>query len=127
MKLVVHDTAEASAEAAAARVAGVIGSANDRMTFTFSEAIAPTTITLGNVDTVLADSGAGGYDAQSVTWNSAGTELTVLIGGGSGIAVGNTVNPTNAVTDYAGNVDVTSAAPVAGTAETWGAWRARPS
>jgi len=32
MKLVVHDTAEATAEAAATRVAGVIGSAGDRVT-----------------------------------------------------------------------------------------------
>jgi len=70
------------------------------------------TITAANIDTVLPTLPAHTYGtltAGDLSWNTAETQLTVTLGSDETIAGGETVNPTSAVKDVAGNSDATTA------------------
>ena len=85
---------------------------SDILRFNFSEAMDTTTLdTIPEINSGL-DSSATGTDygtTFTLAWNTAKTQLTVTLGAGSTISVGNTVDPSAAVTDVAGNPDNTTA------------------
>ncbi len=86
-------------------------SATDTLTFTFSETMATSTITALNVDTVLALSGSHTFGTSpTVSWNTAGTVLTLTLGTSPTVATADTVNPTTAVKDSVGIADATVSA-----------------
>src|SRR3989344_7866126 len=86
-------------------------SATDTLTLTFSETMATSTITAGNVDTTLALSGSHTFGTSpTVSWNTAGTVLTLTLGTSPTLATADTVDPTTAVKDSVGIADATSAA-----------------
>lgn len=86
-------------------------SATDTFTLTFSETMATSTITAGNVDTTLALSGSHTFGTSpTVSWNTAGTVLTLTLGTSPSVATADTVNPSGAVRDSVGIADATSAA-----------------
>jgi len=81
---------------------------DDTLVFTFSEDMDPLTVTTANIDANLPITGTGTtYDAASVVWNVSDTVATVTLGASVDIASGDTVNPTDDVTDVAGNPDAT--------------------
>jgi len=86
--------------------------ASDILRFNFSEAIDTTTLdTVSEINSGL-DSSATGTDYGTTftfSWNTAKTQLTVTLGTGSTVSAGDTVDPTSAVTDVAGNPDGTTA------------------
>lgn len=85
-------------------------SATDTMTLTFSETMATSTITSGNVDTTLALSGSHTFGSSpTVSWNTAGTVLTLTLGTSPTVATADTIDPTTAVKDAIGNNDATVA------------------
>ncbi|MFQ5933077.1 MAG: DUF4382 domain-containing protein [Dehalococcoidia bacterium] len=84
--------------------------ANDSLAFEFSEPIDQSTITDSNIDTVLPIVGTGSTygTSLSLSWDVGGTVLTVTLGTGVDVATGDTVNPTDSVTDASGNADATT-------------------
>ncbi|MBA7662567.1 hypothetical protein ES703_70596 [subsurface metagenome] len=89
-------------------------SAGDTLLFIFSEDIATGTVILANIDTDLPISATGatyGTTGLTVDWGTlAGDDtLTVILGAGVDIVVGDTVNPADTVTDFVGNPDDTAA------------------
>src|SRR3989344_5915124 len=86
-------------------------SATDTLTLTFSETMATSTITAGNVDTTLALSGSHTFGTSpTISWNTAGTVLTLTLGTSPTLATADTVDPTTAVKDSVGIDDATGAA-----------------
>ena len=86
-------------------------SATDTLTLTFSETMATSTITTGNVDTTLALSNSHTFGTSpSVSWNTAGTVFTLTLGTSPTVASADTVDPTTAVKDSVGIADATAAA-----------------
>lgn len=86
-------------------------SATDTLTLTFNETMATTTITSGNVDTTLALSGSHTFGSSpTVSWNAAGTVLTLTLGTSPTLATADTVDPSTAVKDAIGNNDATPSA-----------------
>lgn len=86
-------------------------SATDTLTLTFSETMATSTITAGNVDTTLALSGSHTFGTSpTISWNTAGTVLTLTLGTSPTLATADTVDPTTAVKDSVGIADATGAA-----------------
>jgi len=87
-------------------------SATDTLVFTFSEAMDTSTVTVSNINTVLDSSASGTIDygdtITSVVWSGENTICTVTLTAGTDIVSGATVNPTDAVTDAAGNADATT-------------------
>lgn len=81
---------------------------NDTLTFTFSEAMSQETV--NDVDTELApDTGNYGTSgASDFSWTSS-TTLVATLGAGTTFSINSTVNPTDAVSDEAGNADETAA------------------
>jgi len=100
-------------------------SGTDTLAFTFSEAMATTTVTTANINVVLATSGTHTFYYGTVTnglalsWSADGTVLTVTVGSDVEAACGETVNPTAAVTDVAGVADATAAGVALGAAQIW--------
>lgn len=85
-------------------------SATDTLTLTFSETMATSTVTTGNVDTVLGLTNSHTFGTSpTVSWNTAGTILTLTLGTSPTVATADTVDPTTAVKDAIGNNDATSA------------------
>lgn len=86
-------------------------SASDTLTLTFSETMATSTITADNVDTTLALSGSHTFGTTpTVSWNTAGTILTLTLGTSPTVATADTVDPSTAVKDSVGIADATVAA-----------------
>jgi hypothetical protein len=86
-------------------------SATDTLTLTFSETMATSTVTAGNADTTLALNNSHTFGTSpSVSWNTAGTVLTVTLGTSPTVAGADTVDPTTAVKDSVGIADATAAA-----------------
>lgn len=86
-------------------------SATDTFTLTFSETMATSTITAGNVDTTLALTNSHTFGTSpTVSWNTAGKILTITLGTSPTIASADTVDPTTAVKDSVGIADATVAA-----------------
>ncbi|MBT4817077.1 MAG: hypothetical protein HON70_15350, partial [Lentisphaerae bacterium] len=84
--------------------------AGDQVAVLFSEPVDPATIALATIDTEL-DLSAGSFGASAIEWSTDGLTLTVTLGIGETIDEGATIDPVDAVTDYAGNAD-TTAVPV---------------
>ena len=98
---------------------------DDKIVFTFSEAIDQSTITAANIDTTLVPQrGFGtptwGSDPTDLSWNTAGDVLTVTLAAGANLVTGQTVNPAASVTDIAGNADATVAQTLSATADASG-------
>ncbi len=86
-------------------------SSTDTFTFTFSETMATSTITTGNVNTTLALTNSHTFGTSpTISWNTAGTVLTVTLGTSPTVASADTVDPTTAVKDAVGIADATAAA-----------------
>ena len=86
-------------------------SATDTLTLTFSETMATSTLASGNVDTRLALSGSHTFGTSpTVSWNTAGTVLTLTLGTSPTVATADTMDPTTAVLDSVGIADATGAA-----------------
>lgn len=86
-------------------------SSGDTLTLTFSETMATSTITAGNVDTTLALSGSHTFGTSpTLSWNTAGTILTLTLGTSPTVATADTVDPTTAVKDSVGIADATATA-----------------
>jgi hypothetical protein len=78
-------------------------SATDTIVVTFSEAMATTTATSTNIDTVLGLSGSHTFGTSpTATWTGL-TILTITLGTDTTVASGDTITPTSAVTDATGN------------------------
>lgn len=83
-------------------------SATDLLIFTFSETMATSTITAGNVDTTLGLSNSHTFGTSpTIAWNTAGNILTLTLGTSPTVADGDTVDPTTAVKDSVGIADAT--------------------
>ena len=85
----------------------------DEIAFVFSESMDQSTVTNGNVATVL-DSNTVGTDygtSPTVVWLSPNMVKVTLGATPTVVYATSTVNPTNAVKDSAGNIDNTSTAP----------------
>jgi len=82
----------------------------DTLDFEFSEAMDQSTITDSNIDTVLPITGTGTTygTTPTLSWNIDSTILTVTLGAGVDVVTGDTVNPTDPVTDIEGNADATA-------------------
>ncbi len=88
-------------------------SATDTLTLTFSETMATSTITTGNADTSLGLSGSHTFGTSpTVSWNTAGTVLTLTLGTSPTLATADTVNPASTVKDAVGNTDASSAVTI---------------
>jgi hypothetical protein len=90
----------------------------DTIDFTFNDEMDKSTITSSNVTSRLPLS-AGNYGTgPTVSWNTAGTVCTVILGTSPTIVSGTTVNPSSSVTDIAGNADNSSAVTITGLTST---------
>jgi len=79
-------------------------SATDTFLFTFSEAMATTTLSNANLNTVLGVTNSHIFSTTTApTWNVVGTQLTVTLGAGTTVTGADTVQPTTTVRDAAGN------------------------
>ncbi len=91
-------------------------SGTDTLVLTFSETMATTTLTTSNLDTALAltNSHTFGTSANglAISWNIAGTILTVTLGSDTTIVSGDTLDPASTITDAVGNADATATAIV---------------
>jgi len=84
--------------------------ATDSVVVNFSEAMDKTTVTIGNVNSVLQLSGGHSFYPTALTWNVPGTAVTITLGAGAGSVVsGDTIDPDGNVKDLAGNPDATPA------------------
>jgi hypothetical protein len=84
-------------------------SAGDTIVVTFNEAMDVTTATSTNVNTVLGPSGGHtSGTSPTATWTGL-TIITVTFGTTPTVVSGDTINPTSAVTDAAGNADASTA------------------
>lgn len=119
--LAYHDTVKyditkpklASASYSDVNVSGLVDS-GDTITFTFDEEMEKSTITSSNFPSRLPLS-AGNYGTgPTVSWNTAGTVCTVILGTSPTIVYGTTVNPSSLVTDVAGNADNSSTITISG-------------
>jgi len=85
----------------------------DDLVFNFSESMLTSTLdTATELNDYLDSTASGTADygtTPTISWNSAGTVLTVTLGTGEAISGGETVNPEATVTDEAGNADATIA------------------
>jgi hypothetical protein len=85
-------------------------SAGDRLHFVFSERMKEGTITDANVETTLPLGGHTYGTNPHVDWaDPEDVTAIVILGSGTNIDDGDTVNPSNTVTDLAGNPDATAA------------------
>jgi hypothetical protein len=87
---------------------------SDTLRFNFSEAMLTTTLdSVAEINSGLNSTATGTADYGTTftfSWNTpTNTQLTVTLGTGEAIAGGETVNPTDDVTDVAGNLDNTIA------------------
>lgn len=79
-------------------------SATDTFLLTFSETMATTTLTAGDINTVLGLTNSHIFSTTTApTWNTAGTQLTITLGAGTTVTNADTVQPTIAVKDAIGN------------------------
>jgi hypothetical protein len=79
-------------------------SGTDTLLLTWSETMATTTLTSGNINTVLGLTNSHTFSTTTApTWNTAGTQLTITLGAGTTVTGGDTVQPTTAVKDAIGN------------------------
>lgn len=95
----------------------------DMFTFLFSEAIASSTITGDTADAHLGLNNGHSFGTTAnglhVNWDNSDTSLLdVILGSDRTVQNGDTVNPTNDVTDIAGNPDATSQNIVLSTGQT---------
>lgn len=79
-------------------------SATDTFLLTWSETMATTTLTAGDINTVLGLTNSHTFSTTTApTWNTAGTQLTITLGAGTTVTGADTVQPTTAVKDAIGN------------------------
>ena len=87
--------------------------ATDTIVVTFNKPMNKSTITNANVDSRLGLSGGHTFgttgNGMGTSWNGPGTALTVTFGTDMIVVSGDTINPTDDVTDVAGNSDATPA------------------
>ncbi len=81
-------------------------SGTDTLALTFSETLATSTLTTSNLNTNLSLSGSHTFgttaNGLAISWNTAGTVLTITLGSDMTVASGDTINPTSAVKDSVG-------------------------
>ena len=82
----------------------------DTLDFEFSETIHESTITESSIDSVLptARTGTTYGTTPTLSWSMNSTILRVLLGTGVDVVTGDTINPTDSVTDVEGNADATA-------------------
>ncbi|MCK4697244.1 MAG: hypothetical protein KAT53_02940, partial [Dehalococcoidia bacterium] len=87
---------------------------DDTLCFKFSEAMDTATITAINIETMLPTDPSHSYGtltADDLSWSYSDKWFWVTLGSGETIVGGETVDPSDSVTDVAGNPDNTTAPP----------------
>ena len=87
---------------------------NDTLCFKFSEAMDTGTINATNIETMLPTDPSHSYGtltADDLSWSYSDKWFWVILGSGETIVGGETVDPSDSVTDVAGNPDNTTAPP----------------